>query len=58
MPDEQPPKKDVVRFDFPRGASAEKIAQALNEARERLMAEWKVKKANQSPNEDSPEEPK
>jgi hypothetical protein len=34
-----------VRFDFPVGAAAEEIADALNRARERLMAEHAAKKA-------------
>lgn len=33
-----------VRFDFPTGASAETIAKALNEARERIMAERAAKR--------------
>jgi hypothetical protein len=34
-----------VRFDFPVGAAAEEIADALNQARKRLMAEHAAKKA-------------
>lgn len=33
-----------VRFDFPAGAAAEEIAEALNRARKRLMAEYAAKK--------------
>jgi hypothetical protein len=32
-------KKKPIRFDFPTGASADMIAKALNEAREKILAE-------------------
>jgi hypothetical protein len=47
MPDEQPPKEKPVRFDFPAGTSAEKIAKALNEARERVRAERAARQQQQ-----------
>ena len=45
MPEEENQKEKPVRFDFPAGAAAEEIADALNRARERLMAEHAAKKA-------------
>jgi hypothetical protein len=32
-------EKKPIRFDFPTGASADMIAKALNEAREKILAE-------------------
>ncbi len=32
-------KKKPVRFDFPTGASADMIAKALNQAREKILAD-------------------
>lgn len=58
MPDEQQPKEKLVRFDFPAGESAEAIAKAINEMRERIRAERKAKQSIQPPNEDLPEEQK
>jgi hypothetical protein len=58
MPDEQQPKEKLVRFDFPAGESAEAIAKAINEMRERIRAERKAKQSIQPPNEDRPEEQK
>jgi hypothetical protein len=58
MPDEQQPKEKLVRFDFPAGESAEAIAKAINEMRERIRAERKAKESIQPPNEDLPEEQK
>jgi hypothetical protein len=37
-------KKRPIRFDFPAGASADMIAKALNEARDRIRAEREAKK--------------
>jgi hypothetical protein len=58
MPDEQQPKEKLVRFDFPAGESAEAIAKAINEMRERIRAERKAKQSIQPANEDLPEEQK
>jgi hypothetical protein len=58
MPDEQQPKEKLIRFDFPAGESAEAIAKAINEMRERIRAERKAKQSIQPPNEDRPEEQK
>jgi hypothetical protein len=58
MPDEQQPKEKLIRFDFPAGASAEAIAKAINEMRERIRAERQAKQSIQPPNEDLPEEQK
>jgi hypothetical protein len=58
MPDEQQPKEKLIRFDFPAGESAEAIAEAINEMRERIRAERKAKQSIQPPNEDRPEEQK
>jgi hypothetical protein len=43
-----------VRFDSPAGASADSIAEALNRARKRLMAEYaaKQKKDQEQPERD------
>jgi hypothetical protein len=32
-------QKKPIRFDFPTGTSADRIAKALNEARKRILAE-------------------
>jgi len=60
MPDEQQPKEKLVRFDFPAGESAEAIAKAINEMRERIRAEKKARESGQSAKEDEspPQEPK
>jgi len=42
MPEEKVPR--LVRFDFPPGASPAEIARAIQEARERLMAERAAEK--------------
>jgi hypothetical protein len=52
MPDEQQPKEKLVRFDFPAGESAEAIAKAINEMRERIRAEKKARESGQSAKED------
>jgi hypothetical protein len=41
--------EQLVRFDFPAGAAAEEIAEALNRARKRLMAEYAAKKKEKEP---------
>ena len=41
--DEKAKQEKPVRFDFPAGASADAIAEALNEARNRIMAEHAAK---------------
>jgi hypothetical protein len=58
MPDEQQPKEKLVRFDFPAGESAEAIAKAINEMRERIRAERMAKQSIQPPNEGLREEQK
>jgi hypothetical protein len=58
MPDEQRPKEKLVRFDFPPGESAEVIAKAINEMRERIRAERMAKQSIQPPNEGLREEQK
>ena len=49
MADERNQREKLARFDFPAGASAEQIAKALNEAREKMKAE---KAAKQQPKKD------
>ena len=40
MPDaDRPDQKRFIRFDFPPGATPKEIAEALQAARERIMAE-------------------
>jgi hypothetical protein len=45
----------LIRFDFPAGESAEAIAKAINEMRERIRAEKKARECDQSPKEDPPQ---
>ncbi|MFM8496332.1 MAG: hypothetical protein ACKOEM_12525, partial [Planctomycetia bacterium] len=52
-------KKRLVRFDFPRGASAESIARALNEYRRRILDEAAERRqeAERAAGETQPEPP-
>lgn len=44
MAEQEDPKEKPVRFDFPTGASTDVIANALTEARKRIMAKQYPKK--------------
>ena len=46
---ERPPR--LVRFDFPPGAGSKEIAEAIEAARRRIMAEWA--KRNEQKEEDA-----